>query len=162
MTTTDTHLPATKDVRDLLVGLLGKEVTLSPTGPLAPGPSTPASVAIYTDDSLQLRAVIACDLAFSARAGAALALMPPGSADAALEEGALDETLRDNLYEVLNIAASLFNVGDAPHVKLYDLHPAGLPLPPDVRVRTLTLGRREDLTVDIAGYGAGRLSIVLC
>ena len=38
---------------------------------------------------------------------------------------------------------------------------AGVPLPPMVRAQALTLGRREDVSVDIAGYGAGRLSVVL-
>jgi hypothetical protein len=158
---TVTYLPAPKEVRDLLADLLGKDVTLSPTSPLAPAAGRPVSVAVYVDDLLVVRAVIACDLAFSAYAGAAIALMPPTSAEAALEDGTLDETLRANLYEVLNIAASLFNVPDAPHVRLYDLHPAGGPVPPDVLAKTLTLGRREDLAVEIAGYGSGRLSVVL-
>ena len=78
-----------------------------------------------------------------------------------VEAGGLTDTLRDNLYEVLNIAASLFNAPGAEHLRLYQLHPAGLPLPPAVRAQALTLGRREDLAVEIAGYGAGALSVVL-
>lgn len=156
-----TYLPTPKEVRDLLTDLLDKEVTLSPAAPLAPAAGRPVSVAVYVDDHLVVRAVIACDLSFSAHAGAAIALMPPAGAAAAIEDGALDETLRANLYEVLNIAASLFNAPDAPHVRLYDLHPAGGAIPPAVIAQALTLGRREDLAVDVAGYGPGRLSVVL-
>lgn len=161
MNAATTHLPVAKEVRDLLSDLLGKEVTLQPGPPFAVSAATPASVAVYVDDSLQVRAVIACDLPLSAYVAAAIALMPPAGAQAVIDLGIIDESMRENLYEVLNIAASLFNVPDSPHVRLYDLHAAGPALPPDVRGRTQTLGRREDLAVEIAGYGSGRLSIVL-
>jgi hypothetical protein len=155
------HLPQPKQLRDLLTDLLGREVSLEPAAPYAPGPDTPASVAVYVDDSLRICAVIACDLAFSAHAGAAIGLVPPAGAEAAIEDGKLGDTLAENLYEVLNIAASTFNVPGADHLKLHALHPAGPPLDPSVRISVLTLGRREDLAVDIGGYGAGLLSVVL-
>ncbi|KRC59706.1 MULTISPECIES: hypothetical protein [unclassified Nocardioides] len=155
------HLPQPKQLRDLLTELLGREVTLSPTTPFAPGPDTPASVAVYVDDQLRICALIACDLTFSAHAGAAIGLVPPGGSEAAIEDGKLTDTLSENLYEVLNIAASMFNVAGADHLKLHALHPAGPPLDPQLRISTLTLGRREDLAVSIAGYGDGVLSVVL-
>lgn len=155
------HLPQPKQLRDLFTELLGKEISLEPSAPYAPGPDTPASVAVYVDDSLRICAVIACDLAFSARAGAAIGLVPPAGAEAAIEEGKLNDGLAENLYEVLNIAASTFNVPGADHLKLHALHPAGPPLDPMVRISVLTLGRREDLAVDISGYGGGLLSVVL-
>ncbi|GAB3860807.1 hypothetical protein GCM10028801_24020 [Nocardioides maradonensis] len=155
------HLPQPKQLRDLLTDLLDREVTLSPAGPYAPGPDTPASVAVYVDDSLRISAAIVCDLPFSAYAGAALGLVPPGAAADAVADGKLDDNLRDNLYEVLNIAASVFNVPGADHLRLHDLHPAGPPLAPQVRLHALTLGRRADLAVDVAGYGSGLLSVIL-
>lgn len=156
-----THLPQPKQLKDLLADLLGRDVTLSPTTPYAPGVDEATSIALYVDDHLNVVAVIACDLSFSAHAGAAIGLVPPGGAEAAVEDGKLTDTLAENLYEVLNIGASVFNVEGADHVKLHALHPAGMPTDPMLRLRVLTLGRREDLTVDIAGYGAGRLSVVL-
>ncbi len=155
------HLPQPKQVRDLLADLLGRDVTLSPSAPYAPGPDTACSVAVYVDDSLRISALIACDLTVSAYAGAAIGLVPIADADAAIAEGRLTETLAENLYEVLNIAASMFNVEGADHLRLHVLHPAGPPLDPQMRISTLTLGRREDLTVEIAGYGTGVLSVVL-
>ena len=155
------HLPQPKQLRDLLTELLGRDVTLSPSAPYAPGPDTAASVAVYVDDQLRICALIVCDLAFSAHAGAAIGLVPVGGAQAAIDDGKLTDTIAENLYEVLNIAASTFNVAGADHLKLHALHPAGPPLDPHVRISTLTLGRREDLSVDIAGYGTGLLSVVL-
>lgn len=155
------HLPQPKQLRDLLTDLLGRDVTLSPSSPFAPGPDTPATVAVYVDDSLQIRALIVCDLAFSARAGAAIGLVPLGDAEAAIGDGRLPDPMAENLAEVLNIAASTFNVPGADHLRLHLVHPAGPPLDPQVRISTLTLGRREDVYVDIAGYGAGALSVIL-
>ncbi|MDQ6523507.1 hypothetical protein RB608_07860 [Nocardioides sp. LHD-245] len=155
------HLPQPKQLRDLLADLLGRDVTLSPSPPFAPGPDTPATVAVYVDDSLRISALIACDLALSARAGAAIGLVPLADAEAAIGDGGLTETIAENLAEVLNIAASTFNVPGADHLRLHQVHPAGPPLDPQVRISTLTLGRREDLRVDIPGYGSGILSIVL-
>ncbi|SFC32649.1 hypothetical protein SAMN04487968_105189 [Nocardioides terrae] len=155
------HLPLPKQIKDLFEGVLGRDVTLSPSAPFAPGPKAPASVAVYVDDALRITGLIVCDLRVSAYAGGALGLVPLGGADAAVEAGALTETLAENLYEVLNIAASMFNEPGADHLRLHELHPAGVPLPPLVRAQTLTLGRREDVSIDIAGYGAGQLSVVM-
>ncbi|MCW2856955.1 MAG: hypothetical protein JWR52_2570 [Marmoricola sp.] len=155
------HLPATKEIRDLLTELLDRDVQVAPNAPLAPTAANPCTVGVYVDDSLQVAAVAVFDLAFSARTGASIGLVPPTGAETAIAEGSLNETLRENLYEVLNIAASLFNVEGATHVRLYDVHHAGSPCPGDILARALTLGRREDLVAEVAGYGSGRLSVVL-
>ncbi|MCX6397847.1 MAG: hypothetical protein NTV23_15275 [Propionibacteriales bacterium] len=155
------YLPSTKEIRDLLTDLLDREITVAPNAPLAPTPNNPCTVAVYVDDTLQVTSVIAFDLRLSAYAGAAIGLVPPAGAEAAIEERILNDTLRENVYEVLNIAASLFNKDGATHVRLYDAHHIGVPVPGDVLARALTLGRREDLAVEVGGYGAGRLSVVL-
>lgn len=156
-----TYLPAAMEVRELFEGLLGREVTVRPSAPLAPGPATPASIGVYVDDSLLITAVTCADLALSAHAAACLGMLPVSASLAAIADGALDEDLGDTFYEVLNIAASMFNVPGADHVRLHAMHPAGRDLPLDAQARALTLGRRLDLEVDVAGYGSGRLSLVL-
>lgn len=153
--------PCPSAVRALLTGLLDKPVTVAPTAPLAPGPANPCTVAVYVDDSLRIRAVIGCDLPLSVHAGAAIGLLPPATAHASVESGALTEQLAENLGEVLNVAGSLFDAPGAPHLRLHDVHPAGVPTPPHLLAHCLTLGSREDLTVQIAGYGTGALSVVL-
>lgn len=155
------YLPSVKEIRDLLTELLDRDIQVAPTPPLAPTPNNPCTVAVYVDDSLQVTSVIAFDLALSAYAGAAIGLVPAAGAEAAIEERILNDTLRENVYEVLNIAASLFNHDGATHVRLYDAHHIGNVLPGDVMVKSLTLGRREDLQIEVGGYGRGRLSVVL-
>jgi hypothetical protein len=160
--TAETHLPAPKEIRDLLTMLLGREVSLTPTGPLVPSATAPRSMCVYVDDHLGVRAVMACDLEFSARVAAALALVPAPGADAAIEAKSLDATLAESLGEVFSVAASLFNVAGAAHLRLHGVHPAGTVVPPHVQSRMVTLGRREDLEVTVPGYGTGRLSIIMC
>ncbi|MFS3127090.1 hypothetical protein ACLM5J_01650 [Nocardioides sp. Bht2] len=155
------HLPAPKEIKDLFGDLLGKDVEFSAAPPLAPGPATPATVAVYVDDALEISALIACDLPLSCYAGAALGLVPPGAASDAVNDGRLTETLSENLYEVLNVAASLFNAPGATHLRLYEVYPAGGHLDVNIQARTLTLGQREDARLEIAGYGSGQISIVL-
>lgn len=155
------HLPVPKQLRDLFGDLLDREVTLTPSAPQAPTPTTPTTIAVYVDDQLRISALIICDLELSAYAGAALGLVPVAGAEAAIEEGAMTEVLQENLFEVLNIAASMFNEPGADHLRLHEVHPAGPPLSPQLRAMAFTLGLREDFHVDIAGYGAGHVSVVL-
>src|SRR3712207_1536356 len=107
-----------------------------------------------------LRAVVVADLALAARAGAAIALMPAGGAEVAIEESALSQALFENAYEILNVMASLFNVGEHPHVKLDGCWAPGDAVPADVAQWVLSYVRRLDLDVDVKGYGTGRLSVL--
>jgi len=155
------HLPVPKQIRDLFADLLDRDVTLTPAAPQAPGPGTPTTVAVYVDDYLRISAVMVLDLDLSAYAGAAIGLVPPAGADEAIEAGELTDVLKANLFEVLNIASSMFNAPNADHLRLHEVHPAGRTLSTQARAMALTLGRREDFHVDIAGYGAGHVSVVL-
>jgi hypothetical protein len=66
----------------------------------------------------------------------------------------------ENFAELLNIGVSLLNHDGAPHVRLYGTHEPGELPPTDVLEPLRGLGRRLDLTVTIAGYGTGSISIV--
>ena len=118
-------------------------------------------VAQFVDDSLVVRAVVAFDLPLSAHAGAALALVPASGSEQAIQDGALPDTLGEGLQEVFNVFSSVFNVGEAAHLKLYSAHTSGQDVPADARIRTQVLGRRADFHVDVAGYGSGRVAVVL-
>lgn len=155
------HLPAPMQIRELLTSMLDRDITMGPTSPFAPTPHFPATIAVYTEDSLEIRALLLLDMPLSAYLGAAIGLVPPGGAAAALEAGVLPDNIKDNIGEVLNIATSLFNVDNAPHVRLYAVHPAGDEMPGHLQMMALTLGRREDMKIEIQGYGTGRFSIVL-
>jgi hypothetical protein len=156
-----TPVPTAKAVRDMLTDLLGRTVEVSSSLPYAPRPGEPTSIAVYVDDQTVVRAVGVVDLGFSARAGAAIGLVPSPTAEEAVTAGLLPETLAENLYEVLNIAASLLNAEGVVHVKLHEMYAAGTRPPAPIAGCMQALGRRLDLGVDISGYGKGRFSLVI-
>ncbi len=154
-------LPAAKDVRDLLAGLLGRPVAVSPGAPVTPAPDRPVSVAVYVSPEMAVNALCLLDLGASAYTAGALALLPPGGCqDAVEEDGELTELMVEALHEVVNVVSALFNVPGAPHSKLHHLHPPGSDLPGDVAGMLAGLNRL-DLAVEVPGYGTGGLSLVV-
>lgn len=155
-----TEVPSPYDIRDTLAGLFGRTVDVRLTDPYAPRVGEQTTYAVYVDDLLRTRAVAVADLPFSAHAGAAIALVPPRDAHAAIAAGLVDEQLAENLHEVLNVCAATLNGARVPHVKLHAVYAAGSTPPSDVVSFASVPGRRLDLVVDVARYGAGRLSVV--
>jgi hypothetical protein len=151
-------LPAAKDVRDLLEGLLGKDVTVAPGEPVSLNDG--AALAVYVDPQLSTNALCLIDVPLAAWSAGALALLPKGGLEDAIDEGELSDMHLEVVYEVVNVAASLFNGGGVTHSKLYKLYAPGEIVPADLA--GLAVGfNRIDLTVDVAGYGRGALSIVV-
>ena len=154
-------LPAAKDVRDMISGLVGKEVAVSPGGPVTPEPNRPVTVAIYTAPDMSVNALCVMDLGASAYTAAALALLPPGGAQDAVEEDKeLSPMLLEALHEVVNVLSALFNTPGAPHSKLNKLVADGEEIPGDVAAM-LAGFNRLDLAIEVPGYGKGGLSLVL-
>ncbi|HEY6794972.1 MAG TPA: hypothetical protein VI248_09860 [Kineosporiaceae bacterium] len=151
-------LPSRHAVRTLIEGLVGRDVELKDGDPVATRATNLS--AVYVTDTMQVSVVIVIDIELAARLGGALGMLPRGGVDDAIEEGDLSGLLRDNTYEVLNVLAAVFNVENAPHVRLYDLYGPGGAVPSDVVALSQTLGSRMDLELSVAGYGAGRLSII--
>ena len=153
-------VPHPKQIRDLFVGLTGKEVEVGPVSPVIPGRDA-AVVAVFVTDKTGTGAAVACDLPLAAYAGAALGLVPLPQAQEAIARGVLPEDLTENFSEVVNVMASVFNEHpEAPHLRLYRVHGVGEKLPTDIASCLGYVVRRLDLRVDVQGYGAGRLSSV--
>jgi hypothetical protein len=87
--------------------------------------------------------------------------LPAGAAEDSIDEKQLFPNLAENVFELCNVLTSLLNREGAPHVKLYEVVYPGMPLPNDVRAHLLAIGRRLDLTVEIARYGKGKFSLSL-
>jgi hypothetical protein len=154
-------LPAAKDVRDMLSGLVGKELAVSPGAPVTPEPNRPVTVAIYTAPDMSVNALCIMDLGASAYTAAALALLPAGGAQDAVEEDKeLSPLLLEALHEVVNVLSALFNTPGAPHSKLNKLVADGEEVPGDI-VGMLAGFNRLDLALEVPGYGKGALSLVL-
>ncbi len=159
MATVFTDLPPAKEVRDLLEGLLGKDASFSDGDRLTD--ASKVLLGVYVDDQLGLRALVAMDVALAASVGAAIGLMPIGGVEDAIETGELFPAHEDNAAEVLNVMAALFNVGNAPHLRLYSHYGPQDAAPADVTSKLPALGGRVDWTVGIKGYPGGTLSILL-
>ena len=154
-------LPAAKDVKDMLSGLVGKPVAVNPGPPVTPTEKSPVSVAVYVDPGMAINAVCVMDLPASAYTAGALALLPPGGCqDAVEEDGELTSLLAEALHEVVNVLSALFNIPGAPHSKLHKLYVPGEDLPGDV-AGLLANFNRIDLALEVPGYGKGGLSLVL-
>ena len=154
-------LPAAKDVKDMLTGLVGKPVSVAPGAPVTPTPDKPVAVAVYVDPGMAINALCVMDLAASAYTGGALALLPPGGCqDAVEEDGELSGMQAEALHEVVNVLSALFNVPGAPHSKLHKLYVPGEDLPGDI-AGMLAAFNRADLAIEVPGYGKGGISFVI-
>ena len=152
-------LPNPKDVRDLLEGLLGKDVTVAPGDPVSLNDDKPA-LAVYVDPAMATTAIVLVDIRLAAWCAGALALLPKGGLEDAIDEGELSEMHLEVLYEVVNVTAALFNGGGVTHSKLYKLYAPGEALPGDLAGLAAAFNR-IDLSVEVAGYGSGSMSIVM-
>lgn len=152
-------LPSRHAVRSLVEDLVGRDVEITDAGALPDRPTNVVSV--YVDDRTSMSAVIVADLACAARLGGALGLLPAGGVEDAIDEKDLYPLLRDNCYEVLNVLAAVFNVQGAPHVRLYEMYGPNDSLPGDVSSLAYAVGGRMDVVLSIAGYGDGRLSVIV-
>lgn len=155
------QLPAAKDIRDMLTGLVGKPVSVSPGAPVTPAPDRPVSVAVYVDPQMNVNALCLMDLGAAAYTGSALALLPPGGAqDAVEEDGELSGMQVEALHEVVNVLSALFNTPGAPHSKLHKLYAPGEEVPGDL-AGMLAAFNRVDLDIEVPSYGKGSLSFVI-
>lgn len=156
-----TPMPLLRDLREMYTELLGRQCSIQRTHePLDVRGGY--VVGAYVDDLRRLAAVVATDVPLGAVLGAAIGLLPPGAAADAGEAGRLSDTMLENLGEVLNITAALFNVEDAPHLRLERVHdPCRDTVPGEVRTALQSTNRRVDAELEVAGYGGGRLAMVV-
>jgi hypothetical protein len=157
-----TPLPSAKEVRELIEGLIGRDVQVTTGGAmLDPNSGDGTLVGVYVDNRLALSAIVLLDLPLAAYIGAALGLVPVRVAADAVYESTLPAGLSENAGEVLNVMASLFNAEGAPHVRLDTIYEPRFPLPADVATWVPAYVRRTDLDMEVAGYGAGRFSLLV-
>jgi hypothetical protein len=159
VTTEQSPLPNRHSVRSTIEDLIGRDIDLSDGVP--PENRSTNVIAVYVTDKLVTSAVAVVDLECAARFGGALGMVPRLVVDEAITARELPPPLEGNCYEVLNVLAAVFNLPNAPHVRLYEMYAPNAVIPPDVAALGATLGNRMDVNLKIAGYGTGLLSIVV-
>jgi hypothetical protein len=149
--------PSAEEVRSVLTTLLGKNVTVRG---LPPGkPIAGAVFAAYGPDDGSVSVVCVGDIGFAASAGAALALMPASAAQESVLKGKLAAPLFENVCEILNVCGQLFNRVPGQRVALRCASDKLPELPPEARGVHAAPTQRLDLSVEITGYGIGRIAI---
>lgn len=152
-------LPKIENTSKILNGLLGGALTVKEAA--APFAEMPAAVGSYVTDDGETAALFVCDLPFACNVGAALAMIPKSVAEDSIKLGTVDEDLLENLREVLNIAARLFNyAGVGVHVALRQVVVAGSSVPQDIIALYKSPHMRVDYDADIEGYGPGRFVLL--
>jgi hypothetical protein len=155
------ELPVTKEVRDLLEELLGRTVNVEPADPIRQADLANTTISVYRDNDASIGAIVGMDFKLTVYAAAAIGLVPPGGAEACIEDREISAMLAENAIEVCNILTSLLHQAHQPHLKLDQTYLPGQSPSTDATAHSVAIGRRLDLTVEIAGYGSGKLSIVL-
>lgn len=157
-----TELPTAVEVRELLEGMLGRDVEMTVVGEKVSPESPGCVVGEYIDVMGKVHAVVAAELDIAAYMGAAIALIPAGGAEASIEDGFLSSNLRENFSEVLNVMASLFNKDDSIHLKLDTVaDQAQAPISGAAERLMSGFGPALCMNTEVKGYGKGLVSVLL-
>lgn len=152
-------LPTRHAVRTLIEDLINRPVDLRDGAPVPVKPTN--VVAAYVTDKLTVSALAVANLECAAWLGGSLGMLPKGGIEDAIKEGTLPDMVGECCYEVLNVLASVFNVPNAPHVRLYQMYGPGEKVPSDLGALAALVGSRLDVKLSIGGYGDGLFSIVV-
>jgi hypothetical protein len=124
--------------------------------PVAAPPATKMKMGgIYQRGDGRVLGSIAVDLDFAARSGAALSMIPADVAGEQIRKGALDEMLRENFAEVLNVLSRAFVADGDGRVALKTAV-----FPPQLLPAQTTPAKvGASFETEIAGYGTGLVSL---
>jgi len=143
---------AQEEVRQVLGGLLGQTISLTPCDAINLHPQTRRG--LLTDNNA-LVGLIGCDLDFAHKAGAALAMVPVSQVEAAGSEP--DEELMEFYIEVANVMSRLVNEAGSIHIRI----DPGLGITDELFDGAIERSTLFANTVDIDGYGPGNLGFWL-
>jgi hypothetical protein len=155
-------LPAPKLLKDVLDGLTGKPVNLTPRSRrLSSVDATGGAIGMYVDDKNKPRALCGWSLSAAAYAGCAFALLPPAQAQKIVKDRYLPDDCVEAVYELSNVLSSALAEEGNPHVRLSNLYHPAAAAPTDFLKLMYESHPRMDLELEVPGYGSGLLSIVI-
>ena len=118
-----------------------------------------AMVGVYCADNGTPVAACATDFALSAVAGSALSMLPPPVCKDAITTGTLNDTMKENLKEIMNICSRLLMDDFSPHLKLLSMHPAR-GVPKAAAQMLMEVRNRAHFNLTIPRYGSGFMSVM--
>ena len=152
-------LPTDKGLAQMLSATLRRDTKL--TAVKTPLASAMTIGGLFVDAQNKVIGGVLADLSLACLAGAAFSLIPADAARDSIKAKGLDDFMRENFAELLNIFSVLFNPQRSHRVRL-----SATPFPADAASSDLLAlaakpAKRMDLEVDIDGYGRGLLSLLL-
>lgn len=153
------ELPSIEKLQTIIGGLVMGGVTAEPCDPSEISDRTVK--AIYETDSCQSAALCCCDIPLSNFLGASLSMIPAGQANEYANSGALPENIKDNLTEVLNVAANLFITPESKRLKLKEVLGPGDSFDEVLAGMIKSPAAQSCVTVNVCRYGSGRMSFLL-
>jgi hypothetical protein len=121
----------------------------------------PAILAEFVSDQETVGALCLVDHRAAISLGGALVGVPPETVQQAIDGYKLDDDAIENVREVVNVMAQLFNSDFTPHMRFRELHrqPGKLPDPAhDLKRKPLAA---RHFKVSVAKYASGQLSFML-
>jgi hypothetical protein len=104
-------------------------------------------------------ALCGADLSLAASLSAALSMFPPATVKKAVEKQELDDVMRGNLHEIMNICTRLVLDPTSPHVKLDQVYPYESLPSAAAAILAVAPGHRE-FQLQLPRYGGGVLSLL--
>jgi hypothetical protein len=158
------HFPSAQAVTQLLSGLIGKNVQGKPVKPvpsLAGTAKAPTFWGLYTADGAnEPSAAIVFDFPMTVSSAAAIGVIPVGVVNEQLRSGQVENLFKENVYEVLNISASLLNASGCPHLRLTAMEE--LRATPTGKLEPFSKAglQRLDLEIVFPSLPPGKLSVI--
>jgi hypothetical protein len=158
-----THYPVPRPeaLQDVLGAMVGAEVKVTIDKQPAIDEDAPAILAEFVSDQDTVGALCLVDHRAAISLGGALVGVPPEAVQQAIDGYKLDDDAIDNVREVVNVMAQLFNSDFTPHVRFRELHRQPGKLPDGAQeLRKKPLAARH-FKVSIDGYADGNVSFML-
>lgn len=158
-----THYPCPRPeaLEDVLHAMVGTEVKVALERQPQIDDDAPALLAEFVSDEETVGALCLVDHKAAISLGAALVGVAPEAAQEAIEGYRLDDDALENVREVVNVMAQLFNSDFTPHVRFQALHRQPGKLPEGAhQLRRKPLAARH-YKVSVERYSTGLISFML-
>jgi hypothetical protein len=155
-------MPTASGISELLEGLLGEEIEVNESETLLLKNDDISIAGEYEEDDKTVAAYILLSYELGVMMGAALSMIPKGTVNEEISSRTLNDEVKDNLHEILNIAASLLNNTDKAHHTFTKMDLSiNENIDDELQNHIEHAVSRRDFTVSIPGYGEGVLSYIL-
>ena len=118
-------------IKKTLDPLFGRDIGLKDSQPLEAGDNV--VVASYVNGEGNTVGAVMMDFSCACYSAAALSMLPADIAEENIKDGTIEDSLRDNLYEVFNVGVGFFSDGTTPDMRVKEMYVGEADLPGDVK-----------------------------